>query len=452
MSVQARCTRRHGGRVPLAVDRGSCWPTTSPQAKATVTPPWYRLRDGRNRRGQRRSTSWHKTGGMIRCSGRPRRVTERRPRKGRGGSRDRRARSGCCAAVSAGVATRRCVVSYCGCHGSSSTSARHIERTSTRPRSCPATQMLLAKPSRRAPVTRAHASSATSRRSVSSNDSSPSGRPPGRPQATPSALTSTMSPAGVRHTPEEPWFFPSGGSGCRCQETSQSWLLASRRIVWPSAMGCGRDWPGTASRTARGAGRCYAGGNRGGDAKLDPGARVPSEQVLHDHLLDCLDLLSGYPVAADIVPAECRLRQPVGIQPARLHPAQPGALHHVQPACAALPEEPLTVFRRGGRNRPGASPRTVPREPEHRRMPGIDRPHQRRRARIRRRRMRSEPAKARILAEMPERERAFPDVGRRRLSNRRTRRLLTTHRPFQFRVPGHPGPRDSSDGMRPARQ
>lgn len=73
-----------------------------------------------------------------------------------------------------------------GAHGCSSTSARHIERTSTSPYSGPETHTARQNPRSRALTTVAQASSSTSRRSVCSHDSSPSGRRPGQPHRSPS--------------------------------------------------------------------------------------------------------------------------------------------------------------------------------------------------------------------------------------------------------------------------
>jgi hypothetical protein len=64
--------------------------------------------------------------------------------------------------------TRRCGISNCGFQGARSTSARHKDRTRTSPCSCPLMQMPRLKPRSLAWTTRAHASSCTSRRMVSS--------------------------------------------------------------------------------------------------------------------------------------------------------------------------------------------------------------------------------------------------------------------------------------------
>jgi len=85
--------------------RGSCWLQHRPQAKATVTTPWYRLkRRAQIARRQRRSTSLAQNGRhdqMLRAG--PRQVTETpASKKDAADHGNRRARSGCCAAVSAG--------------------------------------------------------------------------------------------------------------------------------------------------------------------------------------------------------------------------------------------------------------------------------------------------------------------------------------------------------------
>ena len=88
-------------------------------------------------------------------------------------------------------------------------------------------------------------------------------------------------------------------------------------------------------------------------------------------------LLVSYPVATHVMRPERLGRQPVGVQAAGLHAPQPTGLKDMDPVRRALPEEPLTVFGRGGRHRPDASARAVPREPEHRCMARINRPYQR---------------------------------------------------------------------------
>ena len=65
-----------------------------------------------------------------------------------------------------------------------------------------------------------------------------------------------------------------------------------------------------------------------------------------------------------------------------MYALQPASLDDVHAVRGALTEEPFPVLRRGGRDGPDASARAVPREPEHGRMTGVDRPHQRLRLRL----------------------------------------------------------------------
>ena len=96
-----------------------------------------------------------------------------------------------------------------------------MDRTKTRPRSAPDTHMPRQKPSRRARYTTAHASSRTSRRSVCSHDSSPSGRPPGQPHRSPSVLIRTTSLSRVTQNALAPWFVPSGSASAGCHSMNQ---------------------------------------------------------------------------------------------------------------------------------------------------------------------------------------------------------------------------------------
>ena len=80
---------------------------------------------------------------------------------------------------------------------------------------------------------------------------------------------------------------------------------------------------------------------------------------------------------------------------------------------AALAEEPFPVGGGGGRHRPDAAARAVPREPEHRRVPGVDGPHER--LVVRRRGPWLEETERRILAEVPEGEGPLSRMRRRGL-------------------------------------
>jgi hypothetical protein len=163
------------------------------------------------------------------------------------------------------------------------------------------------------------------------------------------------------------------------------------------------------------------------DPKLDPGPGVPAQKIVDDHPLDRFHLLLSDPVAAHLMWPEPLRGQPVGVQAAGPQAAEPAGLDHMNPVRGTLPEKPLTVLRRGGRHRPDASARAVPREPEHRRVACIDRPHQRLRLRIRGRNMRPEPAKRRVLAKMPQGERALSLIPRRRFPGQQVLRVVRVH-------------------------
>jgi len=110
--------------------------------------------------------------------------------------------------------------------------------------------------------------------------------------------------------------------------------------------------------------------------KLDAGHGMPAHKIVDNNLIDCVHRLVGDPVAAHIVGPERPGWQPVSVEAAISHALQPAGFHDVDPVRGALPEEPFTVLRRGGRHRPDASSRTVPREPEHGCMTGINCPYQ----------------------------------------------------------------------------
>jgi hypothetical protein len=97
-----------------------------------------------------------------------------------------------------------------------------MERTSTRPCSGPDTHTARQKPSRCAPQTTAHASSSTSRRSVCSHDSSPSGRPPGQLHRSPSLLISTTWLSRVMQNALAPCAVPSGSFAAECHSMNQA--------------------------------------------------------------------------------------------------------------------------------------------------------------------------------------------------------------------------------------
>src|SRR6266849_958872 len=144
--------------------------------------------------------------------------------------------------------------------------------------------------------------------------------------------------------------------------------------------------------------------------KFDAGVGMLACQIIDGELIDRVHRLVGDPVAAHVVRSERLGWHPVGVEAAILHAPQPAGLHDMDPVRGALPEEPFTILRRGGRYRPDASSRTIPREPEHGCVTGINRPYQRRSLLVRGRRMRAEPAKKSVLTEMPQGERAFPFV------------------------------------------
>jgi hypothetical protein len=123
---------------------------------------------------------------------------------------------------SAARTTRRWEISNLGAHRASSTSARHAERTRTKPCCGPATHRPRVNPSSLARTTVAQASSSTSRRSVSSHVSGPSGRPAGNSQVSPSRLITTIAPSGVTQIPSAPCGFPSGGAPGGCHDRVQS--------------------------------------------------------------------------------------------------------------------------------------------------------------------------------------------------------------------------------------
>jgi diamine N-acetyltransferase len=172
------------------------------------------------------------------------------------------------------------------------------------------------------------------------------------------------------------------------------------------------------------------------DPKFDPGASVAADEVIDNDLVDSFHRLLTDPVAADLVRPEAAGGQPVGIQAASLHARQPLGLDDVDPGGGAVAEEPFQVLRRGCRHRPDAAARAVPGEPEHGRVPGIDRPDERLSTRIAGRRARLEPAKRGVFAVVPQSERAFAGIRRRRLTSEQVDRVFhgpqTTYclRPF----------------------
>lgn len=139
----------------------------------------------------------------------------------------------------AAAGSSRCRVSNAGRQASTSTSAAHNERTRTNPDRSPLRHSPREKTSSVADGTRAHASSRTSRSSVSRQFSSPSGRPPGRSQDRPSSETRTTSPSTVRHTPADPCATPIGTALGGCHEASQSSAPARNGIGSPSTAGGG---------------------------------------------------------------------------------------------------------------------------------------------------------------------------------------------------------------------
>ena len=99
---------------------------------------------------------------------------------------------------------------------------------------------------------------------------------------------------------------------------------------------------------------------------------MPAQKIVDDHPPGRVHRLFSNPVAARLMWPESLRGQPVGIQAAGPHAIQPIGLDHMHPVRGALPQEPLTVLRRGSRPRPDAPAWAIPREPEHRRVAGID--------------------------------------------------------------------------------
>jgi hypothetical protein len=132
---------------------------------------------------------------------------------------------------------RRWRISNRGSHGWISTSARQIARTSMSPLSWPLMHWAREKPRRRTVRTAAQASSAISRRRVSSQSSEPSGPPPGRSHRTPSPLTRTTPASAVTQIPVEPRGLPLGGESGTCHVIIHSWPSVYWRTSSPSPSG-----------------------------------------------------------------------------------------------------------------------------------------------------------------------------------------------------------------------
>lgn len=211
-------------------------------------------------------------------------------------------------------------------------------------------------------------------------------------------------------------------------------------------MGGGITQPGTAELDRRAGDAPPERPDGRGDPQLDPGPGVPAQQIVHDDPLDRFHRLLGDPVSAHLMRPERLGRQPVGIQAAGPHPLEPIGLHDVDPAGGALAEESLAVFSRRRRGRPDASSRAVSREPEHRRVTGIDRPDQRPCLGIGGGDMRPEQAERGILAEVPQGERALPRIPRRCLAGQQVFRIVRVHHAQSPIAPAL----DTTAGLRPA--
>ena len=151
------------------------------------------------------------------------------------------------------------------------------------------------------------------------------------------------------------------------------------------------------------------------EPELDAGLGVEPEQVAELHQLCRRDGLSAQPVAADLwMGRECFLRQAVRNHPCGADALEPAALGDVHPARAC---QELGVRRRRLRRRPERAARTLAREPVEREMARVDGPDAWLRALGGRADVRLEPSDRGVLADVPERVRAFTPVRRSRLAH-----------------------------------